>query len=373
MLDGAVSFDVERYSHVPDTLHRVARALEVAATSLDWAGDPVGRRAAVALDDLAGWVRGAEARAADRWAQLLAIPGFDRFDDWVHRPGGGSFVYDLRWIARGDDGPMYTYEELQAMALLLDARSLLDHRAGADVAPEAIDRAMAALGRAGDPAVAAALLGLIGADGFRRLYSALADSVGDARAATPDDAERLESAARTISTLFATASRSGEANALYDEFLDGVLGPEDPEAVDDREIDALQQHFATLDLGREVLERIARLSGVDRAVVLFEGLQGPFILFTAAMPVLDLLQHGVSGEFVGSAMSTGLNVAAYLAESGPLTFVLLTAGVFVQLIAASADDPRIPPRPVLSPDAPNPGGSHYPFYVDEAGVPVAPG
>lgn len=378
MLDGVVAFDVERYSSLPERLRRLAGDLDAAAELLARAGDPAGAGAAAHLEDLAAWVRREQARAAARWEQILAIPGFARFETWEWERGGGSWVFDVDWISRTDDD-LHSYEELVALtAFQRTFAPLLDQvEEGDPIDRDDVDAALAAAAAIDHPATAAVLLDLLGATGFRRLHGALAATVGD-----PDDdgdRRRLEDGMGTLTALLATGTRAVGRHALSDRFLDDLLGPATaghrPVASDrpGSAVDAAQRAFAALDFSREVAGRMASVTGPRGALVVLERAQVPFAVLSVGMPLVDLLQHGpASSEFVESTITSGLNLAAFLAESAPVSLAFFAGALLVSLLFATADDGGRPPRPVRSPDAPNPGGAHYPLHVDEAGVPAAP-
>lgn len=380
MLDGAVSFDIERYAEVPDRLARVARDLEAAAELLVRSGEPAGANAAAAVDAFAGWVRREQGRAADRWARILAIPGFDAFDRWEHRPGGGSFVWDVDWVTR-TDGDLHSYEELVALATVRGSLSALLGQVEREepLDRDEVDAALAALAAIDEPAVASALLDALGAGGFRRLHGILAATTDPTDAG---DVERLEEGIGMLTGLFATASRATGRDQLSEAFLDDFVGtpaagatfdgpvpvaPPPPNAVD-----TAQEVFAGLDFGREVAARLAAVAGPTGALVVLERAGTAFAVISAAMPLVELVQHGpLSGEFAGTSITSGLGLAGFLSTSTPVTFACFAAASIVSLIVATGEG-GTPPGLVLSPDVPNPGGSHYPYFVDETGTPAAP-
>lgn len=372
MLDGVVAFDLERYGHVPDRLRHAARELESAAEGLARAGHPAGSRAARLLDTMAAWVQAEQARAADRLERITSIPGFHAFRSW-EGPALG-WEWDVDWITSAD-GEMHSYEDLVAMTAyqLAVHPVVLDLERGEPLDPEAVDAALAAV-QGMEPPEAAALLHLLGADGFRRLHEALAATTdpGD-----EGDVRRLEDGLGTLTALFASASRAVGTDRLDRRFVDEFVAPlegalEDAGPISDEDVDAAQAAFARLDFGREVAGRLASVTGPEGAVLLLERAGRPFAVIGALMPLVELAQHGpASPEFIESALTTGLNLAGFLASGTVASVGFFGAGLLVTILFAlgSQVDGR-PRRRVLSPDAENPGGSHYPFYVDEAGVPA---
>lgn len=380
MLDGVVTFDIERYSHMPDRLARIASDLEEAARLLLGSGDPTGASAAGLLDQLAGWVRLQQARAADRWEQITSIPGFARFEEWQWEGSDGSFVWDLGWVT-ASDGAMHSYEELVALATFeATLRPLLARvEAGDPLEQGEVDAALAAIATIESPAVASALLDALGASGFRQLHHAIGATTDPT---DPDDVARLEDGIGTLTALFASATRAVGRERLSDSFVDDFLGPppDGPsggEAVPavgtagTDQVDATQAAFAALAFGRDVAERLAALAGPRGALVVLERAGAPFAILTAGMPLVDLLQHGIGPEVAESTLTSGLGLAAFLTESAAVSVVLFSAAVIVSLVFATGDG-GTPPGLVLSPDATNPGGHHYPQHVNEAGVPASP-
>lgn len=366
MLDGAVTFDVERYAEVPDRLARVAHDLEAAADLLVRSGDPVGAATAAAVDSLAGWVRRERWRAAERWERILAIPGFERFRDWDG--GRGAWTWDVDWVT-GTDGDLHSYEELVALATyresLVELLGRIEREEPIGVAE--VDAALAAVAAIDGPEAAAALLDVLGADGFRRLQAALAVTTDRSDRAS---LERFEAGMTMLTARFATATHATGRAALSEAFLDDFLGP--PSSATDAvpvvpgsAVDQVLSALTFLDLGREVYERLSRV------VTGTAGLELPGVVFAGAnalLPLVALLREGpLSSEFAGTSVGSALGLASFLAETAPVTLAFFLASGFVALILNSGEGE--PPGLVLSPDAANPGGSHYPYYVDEAGVP----
>jgi hypothetical protein len=308
----------------------------------------------------------------------MAIPGFDSFDRWDHRAGGGSSIWDVDWVTP-TDGDMHSYEELVALSTVRGSLSPLLGRLDREepLDRDEVDAALAALAAIDHPAVASALLDALGAGGYRQLHELVAATTDPT---DEGDVERLEDGIGTLTGLFATASRAAGTDRLSDGFLDDLLGgpapaagavPPPPPPVDG--VDAAQDAFAGLDFGREVAARLAAAAGPDGLLVVLERAGTAFAVISAAMPLVELLQHGpLSGEFVGTSITSGLGLAGFLAASTPVTVACFAAASIVSLIMATGEG-GTPPGLVLPPDAPNPGGSHYPYYVDETGTPVAPG
>ena len=373
MVDDVAAFDLQRFSQLPDRLAHIAADLEDAATELWRSDEPAGASAARAIDAAVGWVRREQARAAERWARIVAIPGFRVFEGWDS--GGRRWAWDVDWVTSVDT-PMHSYAQLEAIATYQHVLHpvVLDVERGDPVGPDEVAAALAALhAAADDPPVAASLLNLLGATGYRQLHAALAATAG--AGSDEDDLSRLEAGASTLTAAFAAASHATGRHRLQPAFLDDLLGTDDAIEADARpspsSVDAAQQVFTALDFSREVGERLASVTGPRGALVVLQRAGTPFAVLSLAMPLVELLQHGpLSPQFAESTITTSLGVAALLVEGAAASIVLLGAAAFVGLIFASADDGGQPRRPTRGGANPTQGTTAADLHLDDHGVPV---
>jgi hypothetical protein len=196
---------------------------------------------------------------------------------------------------------------------------------------------------------------VLGVDGFRDLY----------RAVEHDE----DSIARVTEILLAASRTVDHPGGLGRDFVDELLpdrptvtgGTSDYAAVNDLLTAAGAGHYlasaaaeATTGGTGTLLVRAGRVLAIGgMAASVLHGLQaGP-----------DALAEGLA--------TGGLGLVGAFA-SGPVGWVAGGFGVLLSVVFALGRRPGPPPARTYPSDRGNPGGSHYVFHVDGAGVPVAP-
>jgi hypothetical protein len=372
--DEVTSFDLQRYTGVPDRLGRIAGDLDAVARELGYLDHHAATRAAGAVAAYARWVRRERARAADRVERIMAIPGFGRLHEW----DSGAMARRWHLFPYVRDGQTaFSLTELEAIgAFRTVLEPLLDDvEDGRPIDPDEVDAAVALLAGADDE-LAACLLNLVGGFGYQQLQLAVFATAGDLedREAAADLEDRLGQ----LTAAFAAASRAPGRHRLDDAFLDELLAGTDVDlevtgAPTPTALDEARASFARLDFGRDVLERLARATGPQGVVAVFERSGAPFAVLTAAMPLLALTEHGpLSAEFAEAAISSTLSLASFLATGALASFGFFALGALVTLVFATADDGGTPRRPTRGGSNPGgPGSGAADLHLDDHGVPVA--
>lgn len=357
MLDGVVAFDLERYPAVAGVL--AERAAEAAALAGRLAGldDPTAHAGVDALRSTAAWLDQESSRARSRWEAIRSIPLVDGIRATDHYPRHRRWL-EADWYPGDHDG-LQSYEQLVAFALWARGRHLVSAvRDGRAVERADVDAVFAALDRVGDAETAEHVMELFGAEGVRDLAGALAETASDG----DDDAE-VERYRDGMATLFGIA---GLAATRLPEREDGRGGPTIGAVVD-----AAQVTLSASAAGVDIAAGVAGLTRSAPATIeVLEMLGRRFAVAGVASVLVDLFQHGpFSDETIENVIVSGVGVAGTLVSG--IGGVAVAVGGLLLWLALSAGPGR-PAARTWPTDQPNPGGQHWLWTVNGAGVPVAP-
>lgn len=359
MLDGVVAFDLERYPEVPGALGRRAVDAIAVAARLDGLDDPTACAAAGALRSTAAWLDQESSRARSRWEAIRSIPLIDGIGAVDHYPRQRRWL-EADWYPDDHDG-LQSYEQLVAFALWARGRHLVSAiRDGRSIERGDVDAVFAALARVGDAETAAHLMELFGAEGIRDLAGALAQTAHDGH--DPGEVERYGDGMGTLLGL------AGLAAIRLPDGDDG-RGGRGP-TVDDV-IDAAQTSLSASASGVDVAAGVARMTRSSPATIeMLEVLARRFAVAGLVSVLVDVVQHGpFSDETIENVLVSGMGLAGTLA-SGVAGAAVAVGGLLLWL-ALSAGPGRPAPR-TWPTDHANPGGQHWLWTVNGAGVPVAP-